>query len=68
MITFMAILAVLIKIIPLVVTGANVITAVTPTKVDDKLLGKVTPLINMFLKVANTLAMNFGKNKNKDDK
>lgn len=68
MITFMAILAALIKIVPLVVTGANVITAVTPTKVDDKFLGKATPVINTGLRIANVLAVNFGKNKNKDDR
>jgi len=68
MITFMAILAALAKIIPLVITGANVVTAVTPTKVDDDFLGKATPVLNTGLKIANILAVNFGKNKNKDDR
>lgn len=43
-----------------VVTSATAITALTPTKTDDKIVGKV-------LKVLNFLAGNFGKNRNKDD-
>lgn len=41
------------------VTAASAITALTPTKKDDK-------VINSILAVLNFLAMNFLKNKNKD--
>ncbi|MAI17141.1 MAG: hypothetical protein CBC71_06275 [Rhodobacteraceae bacterium TMED111] len=44
-----------------VVASASAITALTPTKKDDVILGSV-------LKVLNFLALNFGKNKNADDK
>jgi hypothetical protein len=40
-------------------TAATAITALTPTKSDDKVLGTI-------LKVLNMLAGNFGKNTNKD--
>lgn len=42
------------------VTAATAITALTPTKSDDK-------IINSVLKVLNFLAGNFLKNKNADD-
>ncbi len=41
------------------VTAATAVTALTPSKVDDK-------VVNMILKVLNILAGNFGKNKNAD--
>jgi len=44
-----------------VVTAATAITALTPTKVDNKILGGI-------LKVLNLVAGNVLKNKNKDDK
>jgi hypothetical protein len=40
-------------------TAATAITALTPTKSDDKVLGTI-------LKILNMLAGNFGKNTNKD--
>ena len=43
-----------------VVTAANAITVLTPTKTDDKIL-------NAILRVLNVLALNIGKNKNADD-
>jgi len=43
-----------------VVTAATAITALTPSKSDDKVL-------DMILKVLNLLAGNIGKNKNADD-
>ena len=43
-----------------VVTAATAITALTPSKSDDKVL-------NTILKVLNFLAGNVGKNKNADD-
>jgi len=42
------------------VTAANVITASTATKSDDK-------FIAFLLRVLNVLSMNFGKNRNADD-
>lgn len=44
-----------------VVTAATAITAITPTKSDDK-------IINIVLKVLNILAGNVFRNKNKDDR
>ncbi len=41
------------------VTAATAVTALTPSKADDKVVG-------MILKVLNILAGNFGKNKNAD--
>ena len=42
------------------VTAANTITALTPSKSDDK-------VVNILLTVLNVLSFNFGKNKNADD-
>jgi hypothetical protein len=42
------------------VTAANGITALTPTKADDKAVAFV-------LRILNLLSMNIGKNKNADD-
>ena len=42
------------------VTAATAVTALTPTKADDK-------YVSMALRVLNTLAGNFLKNKNADD-
>jgi len=42
-----------------VLSAATVITAMTPTKADDKIIGFV-------LKLLNLLAGNIGKNKNAD--
>ena len=50
----------LITYITAAVTIATIITAVTPTKVDDAFLQGV-------LRVLNTVAGNVGKNKNADD-
>lgn len=44
-----------------VVTAANAITVLTPTRTDDK-------IINAILRVLNILSLNIGKNKNADDK
>ena len=43
-----------------VVTACTAITAITPTKTDDK-------IISFILRILNLCAGNIGKNKNKDD-
>ena len=43
-----------------VIAAANAVTAMTPTKVDDK-------VIAWLLRVLNILSINIGKNKNADD-
>lgn len=49
-----------LEIAAYVVMAANVVTVVTPTRWDDKILDTVS-------KIVNFLAMNFGKNRNADD-
>jgi len=50
------------------VTALTGFTALTPSKLDDKVLGKATKYVNFALKFANMGAGNVGQNKNKDDK
>ncbi|MDY6910744.1 MAG: hypothetical protein SVM79_00055 [Chloroflexota bacterium] len=49
-----------LNIIAWVIAAATVVTAITPTKVDDKYL-------SLILRVLNVMAGNVGKNKNADD-
>ena len=51
-----------------IIASLTVLTALTPTKIDDKWLGKATGAINFLLKIANVGAGNILANKNKDDK
>ena len=44
-----------------VITAATAITAITPTKIDNK-------IIDIVLRILNILAGNFLMNKNKDDR
>ena len=57
---FITVLPDWIVAITAVVTAATAITALTPTKTDDK-------IVNAILKVLNFIAGNFLKNKNADD-
>jgi hypothetical protein len=50
-----------------VIASLTLITALTPTKLDDKWLGKATGAINFLLKIANVGAGNIGKNRNQDE-
>jgi len=50
-----------------IIASLTVLTAITPTKLDDKWLGKATVGVNFLLKIANVGAGNVGFNKNKDD-
>ena len=50
-----------------VVTALTGFTALTPSKLDDEVLGKATKYVNIALKFANMGAGNVGQNKNKDD-
>ena len=50
-----------------VVAAATAITMATPSKVDDKILGGFGSVLNIVLKLANTMAGNVLKNKNKDN-
>jgi len=59
MLAILALITPYIEPVAYVVTAATAITAVTPTKKDDKIIGFV-------LTVLNFLAGNFLKNKNKD--
>jgi len=43
-----------------VIAASSAITALTPTKTDDKIL-------NVILRILNFISINFLKNKNKDD-
>jgi hypothetical protein len=57
-----------LQMVVLVVGMAKLITFWTPTKVDDKWLGKATPILNGFLKGLNIAGLNMFKDKNRDDK
>mgnify|MGYP003143593098 CR=1 FL=1 len=51
-----------------IIASLTVLTALTPTKLDDKCLGVLTKYVNMLLKLCNIGAGNIFANKNKDDK
>ena len=50
-----------------VVASCAAIAVVTPTKVDDKIIGNLGTVINFLLRIINVLGLNFGKAANKDD-
>ena len=49
-----------------ILLAAKSITVLTPTKIDDKYLGKATKIVNIILKVLNALALNVHRDTNKD--
>ena len=49
-----------------VITAANGITALTPSKVDDKVMTTSVSALPHGLQVLNVLSVNIGRNKNKD--
>lgn len=51
-----------------VVTAANAITALTPTKIDDRAVAGLGSIVNALLRVLNVLSGNVLKNKNADDR
>lgn len=51
-----------------VVTALTAITMLTPTKVDDEVLGRATKYLNIVLKMMNVGAGNILANKNEDEK
>lgn len=59
LVSWVAVLPQWLVAITAVVTAATAVTALTPTKADDK-------IVNGILKMLNVLAGNFGKNKNAD--
>lgn len=50
-----------------VITACTAVSALTPTKVDDEILGGIGKVINILLRVTNIGAGNVFKNKNADD-
>ena len=58
--TFFDAIPLWIQALMALVTGATALTAMTPTKVDDRIVSKA-------LKVLNILAGNIGRNRNADD-
>ena len=56
---FMAVFPEWIKALTLLVTGASALTALTPTKTDNKIVSSI-------LRVLNIVSLNIGKNKNAD--
>ena len=50
-----------------IVVAANIITANTASKVDDKYAAGLGKVYNLIQKGLNILAMNVKRNKNKDD-
>jgi hypothetical protein len=51
-----------------IIASLTVLTALTPTKLDDRCLGVLTKYVNVVLKLCNLGAGNVLANKNKDDK
>lgn len=49
------------------IIGAKAFSAVTPTQVDDKYVGKAEKYVNKALRIINVLGLNVGKARNADD-
>ena len=50
-----------------IVASCAGIAVVTPTKVDDKIVGNLGKVINVVLRFINVIGLNFGKAVNRDD-
>jgi len=51
-----------------IIGGLSIVAAFTPTKVDNAFFGRLTPLINIILRIKELGAFNFAAAKNADDK
>ena len=51
-----------------VVGGLSVIAALTPSRLDDRLFGALTPLFNVILRAKELGAFNFAQAKNADER
>lgn len=51
-----------------VVGGLSVVAALTPSRLDDKLFGALTPLLNTILRAKELGAFNFAQAKNADER
>ena len=50
-----------------IVASCAAVAVITPTKVDDKILGNLGTAVNFLLRIVNLIGLNFGKAVNKDD-
>lgn len=57
----------ILEAVGLMVVAANAITAITPTQIDNKAQETTIKIINVALRVLNTLSVNVGRNRNADD-
>lgn len=57
----------ILEAVGVVALAANAITALTPTQIDNKAQETTIKVINIALRVLNTLSVNVGRNRNADD-
>lgn len=55
------------EIIAMVIAVCAAVASVTPTKVDDRVVGKLGKIYNLVSRVVNIGGLNVAKAKNKDD-
>ncbi|QDP58744.1 MAG: hypothetical protein GOVbin1573_31 [Prokaryotic dsDNA virus sp.] len=53
--------------VPVIWAACGAVAAATPTKMDDRALGRATPAVNGLLRVLNVVALNVGRARNADD-